>query len=83
MVITDKTNLCDYPIILLKFFDYPDKNQPLNVEIANDIYNSLTPEELDLNEHLKNVPWKYDSTGFHFDIADSKIQDKIRRLYGR
>lgn len=52
-MITEKTNLYEYPIILLKFIDYEDKNQPLNVEIANKIYNSLTEEEKELNKHLE------------------------------
>lgn len=72
---TKTTNLYDYPIILLKFIDYPDKNQALNVEIANQIYDSLSEEELELNKHLKIV--YHDIIGMNFDIVDTRTNQVL------
>ena len=49
--ITEKTNLYEYPLLILKFVEkYAGTKVPMNIERCNEIWNSLTDEEKATNK---------------------------------
>lgn len=53
-MITEKTPLNDYPIIIAKYMEF-HKGKPLNVTLANQIWDSLTEEEKAMNKDMRFV----------------------------
>ena len=55
--ITEKTNLLDYPILIINFMKkYQGKGVPMDAEHCNEIWNSLTEEEKESNKDY-SVVW--------------------------